>query len=64
MPQIETTTLYRPLGPQELELIWQTGWRAFPPRLTEQPIFYPVLNEEYARQIARAWNGKAMDPFL
>jgi len=31
----------------------------FPPRLAEQPIFYPVLNEEYARQIARDWNVPA-----
>ena len=59
MPQPETTTLYRPVGPEELELIKQADWSAFPPRLPEQPIFYPVLNEEYATQIARAWNVKA-----
>ncbi len=52
----ETTTLYRPVGPEELALIAGGGYRAFPPRLPEQPIFYPVLNEEYARQIARDWN--------
>lgn len=51
-----TMTLYRPVGPKELALIRQLGWRAFPPRLPEQPIFYPVLNEQYARQIARDWN--------
>lgn len=51
-----TTTLFRPVGPKELELIRHLGWRAFPPRLPEQPIFYPVLNEQYARQIARDWN--------
>ena len=51
-----TTTLYRPVGPAELELIAATGWRSFPPRLPEQPIFYPVLNEEYASQIAERWN--------
>ncbi|HJZ97785.1 MAG TPA: hypothetical protein VKE70_14845, partial [Candidatus Solibacter sp.] len=45
-----------PTGPRELELIRDSGWRAFPPRLAEQPIFYPVLNEEYATQIARDWN--------
>jgi len=55
----ETTTLYRPVGPKELELIAATGYREFPPRLPEQPIFYPVLNEEYARQIARDWNVSA-----
>jgi hypothetical protein len=30
--------------------------RGFPPRLVQQPIFYPVVNLEYARQIARDWN--------
>jgi hypothetical protein len=53
-----TTTLYRPVGSKELELIAQSGYRAFPPRLPEQPIFYPVRNEAYARQIARDWNAK------
>jgi len=43
----ETIILYRPVGPKELELIRAGGYRAFPPRLPEQPIFYPVLNEEY-----------------
>jgi hypothetical protein len=53
-----TTTLFRPVGPKELALIEASGWRAFPPRLPEQPIFYPVLNEEYATQIARDWDVK------
>jgi hypothetical protein len=55
----ETTILYRPVGPQELALIRAGCLRAFPPRLPQQPIFYPVLNEEYARQIARDWNVKS-----
>jgi hypothetical protein len=55
----ETVTLWRPVGPKELELIRQTGMRAFPPRLPEQPIFYPVLSEEYAVKIARDWNVPA-----
>ena len=50
--------LYRPVGLNELKLIAQTGFTAFPPRLPEQPIFYPVLNFEYAEQIARGWNTK------
>jgi hypothetical protein len=54
----ETTELFRPVGQAELELIEQSGSTAFPPRLPEQPIFYPVLNEAYARQIAREWNAK------
>jgi len=51
-------TLFRPVGQKELDLIRQSGWKAFPPRLSHQPIFYPVLNEEYAIQIARDWNTK------
>ncbi|MFJ6015027.1 ADP-ribosylation/crystallin J1 [Streptomyces sp. NPDC092952] len=53
-----TTTLWRPTGPEELELVRQSGWRAWPPRLPEQPLFYPVLDEEYAITIARDWNVK------
>ncbi len=52
--------LYRPVGPKELELIAQSGYEAFPPRLPDQPIFYPVLNFEYAVQIARDWNSKGV----
>jgi len=52
------TTLYRPTGEKELALIRASGWGEFPPRLPEQPIFYPVLNEEYATQIARDWNTR------
>src|SRR6186713_2426760 len=55
----ETTILYRPVGAKELALIEQSGWTKFPPRLAEQPIFYPVMNEEYAIQIARDWNVAA-----
>jgi hypothetical protein len=54
-----TRVLYRPVGPAELRLVRDSGWRRFPPRLPEQPIFYPVENEEYARQIARDWNVKS-----
>jgi hypothetical protein len=53
------TIWYRPVGPKELERIAVSRYREFPPRLPEQPIFYPVLNEEYARQIARDWNVPA-----
>lgn len=51
--------LYRPVGLEELALIWDSGCREFPPRLPEQPIFYPVTSAEYATQIARDWNTKA-----
>lgn len=53
------TTLYRPVGPRELELIAASGWKAFPPRLPEQPIFYPVTNLAYALQITVEWNVPA-----
>lgn len=49
-------TLYRPIAWKELELIAESGWKRFPPRLEWQPIFYPVLNQSYAEQIAREWN--------
>jgi len=55
-PNEETITLWRPVGRKEIELIRQTSMRAFPPRLPEQPIFYPVLSEEYAVKIAHDWN--------
>ena len=55
---METRTLYRPVGLFELRLIRDLNYRAFPPRLPHQPIFYPVLNEDYAIQIARDWNTK------
>ena len=58
----DTATLYRPVGQRELELIRDSGSRSFPPRLPEQPIFYPVLSEEYATKIARDWNAKHNDP--
>lgn len=48
--------LYRPVGPKEYALIEESGFTRFPPRLLEQPIFYPVLNIEYARHIASQWN--------
>jgi hypothetical protein len=55
----EIVILFRPVGPEELKLIAAASFRAFPPRLPEQPIFYPVLSEEYAIKIARDWNVQA-----
>ena len=54
----EATLLYRPVGQKELDLIRESGYTEFPPRLPEQPIFYPVLTEEYATKIARDWNTR------
>ena len=56
MAQEETTTLWRPVSPEELELVRASGMPAFPPRLPEQPISYPVLSEAYAIKIAHDWN--------
>ncbi len=53
---METVTLYRPTGPDELKLVRESGFKKWPPRLQGQPIFYPVTNEEYAREIAVKWN--------
>lgn len=50
--------LYRPVGVKELDLILNTGCRRYPERLPTQPIFYPVLNQEYAAEIAKLWNTK------
>jgi len=52
-------TLWRPTGPAELDLLRDNGWKRWPPRLPDQPIFYPVLNEDYAIRIARDWNVPA-----
>ncbi len=52
----DIVVLWRPTGQEELDLVAASGWRAWPPRLPEQPIFYPVCSEEYATRIAREWN--------
>lgn len=49
-------TLFRPVNQAELDLIAALEWKTFPPRLPEQPIFYPVLNEQYAIDISKRWN--------
>lgn len=54
----DVTTLYRPVGQAEFDLIRTSEFRQFPPRLPGQPFFYPVLSESYATQIARDWNTK------
>lgn len=58
---MKTKTLYRPVGEKEMLLIIESNYRKFPPRLNWQPIFYPVLNEEYASEIAEKWNTRDED---
>jgi len=53
---MKLVTLYRPVGQKELKLVKESGFRRFPPRLEWQPIFYPVMNQAYAEQIAKQWN--------
>lgn len=53
--------LFRPVGANELELIIDSGMKHFPARLHWQPIFYPVLNIEYAIEIAERWNMRDQD---
>ncbi|MCH2235597.1 MAG: hypothetical protein MK078_15255 [Crocinitomicaceae bacterium] len=40
--------LFRPIGIGEYKLIRESDYKAFPPRLEWQPIFYPVTNQAYA----------------
>ncbi|AZB00755.1 ADP-ribosylation/crystallin J1 [Chryseobacterium joostei] len=55
---MKTKTLYRPVGEKEMILIIDSGYKSFPPRLEWQPIFYPVLDEAYASEIAEKWNTR------
>ncbi|WP_336686856.1 ADP-ribosylation/crystallin J1 [Chryseobacterium bernardetii] len=55
---MKTTRLYRPVGEKEMVLIIENGYKKFPPRLEWQPIFYPVLDENYASEIAEKWNTR------
>ena len=59
MNKIVTITMYRPTGPQELQLVADSGFAKWPPRLPDQPIFYPVTNEQYAIDISSDWNVRA-----
>ena len=53
--QATTVTMYRPCGQEELDLVIASGYKKWPPRLPWQPIFYPVTNEKYAREVNK-WN--------
>ena len=54
----EIVEMFRPTGPEELQLVVESGFKKWPPRLPMQPIFYPVTNEQYAKEIAVKWNIK------
>lgn len=55
----DEVVLWRPTGQAERDLVAASQWRAWPPRLPDQPMFYPVANRWYATKIARAWNVPA-----
>ncbi|MFP3832515.1 ADP-ribosylation/crystallin J1 [Chryseobacterium sp. SIMBA_028] len=55
---MKTKRLYRPVGEKEMILIIKNEYKKFPPRLEWQPIFYPVLDEDYASEIAEKWNTR------
>ena len=52
-----TKTLYRQVGLKEMALILQAEGEAFPPRLPEQPIFYPVLNRTDRQRVEYRGQG-------
>ncbi|MDQ0592218.1 hypothetical protein QFZ37_000587 [Chryseobacterium ginsenosidimutans] len=55
---MKITRLYRPVGEKEMILIIENNYKKFPLRLEWQPIFYPVLDENYASEIAEKWNTR------
>lgn len=52
---LEAVTMYRPCNQAELDLVIASDYKRWPPRLPGQPIFYPVTNLQYARDV-NAWN--------
>lgn len=55
---MKRTTLYMPVGEKEMVLILESNFKKFPSRLEWQPIFYPVLDEDYTSEIAEKWNTR------
>mgnify|MGYP001475931833 CR=1 FL=1 len=56
--------LFRPVGKAEYDLIAESGFTAYPPRLPEQPIFYPVLNEKMPEKLRRSGIGDTPTPSI
>ncbi|HWS36466.1 MAG TPA: ADP-ribosylation/crystallin J1 [Actinoplanes sp.] len=54
---VETTALWRPAGPRELDLIRASGWRRWPPVPLERLYFYPILSESFAVTGAQHWTS-------
>ncbi|MEN8671348.1 MULTISPECIES: hypothetical protein [unclassified Ketobacter] len=51
-----TTTLFRPVGPGQLQAVLECDCRRFPARRPNQKFFYPLLHECFARRIAWQWH--------
>ena len=49
-------TLYRPVGPGQLAAIIAADWRAFPSQWSNQPFFFPLMDQAYAERVAQQWN--------
>ena len=52
---MDVIACYRPTGQKELDLVADSNYSKWPPRLPEQDIFYPVTNEQYAIELTQ-WN--------
>ena len=55
--------LWRPMGQKELDLIAQSDWMAFPPRLPDQPIFilYVILTMRPRLPVTGIQRGRTTD---
>ena len=51
-------TLWRPVGPKELDLIRQSGMRAFLPRLPQQPAFSGQRPDYRKTGLSRSYSGQ------
>jgi hypothetical protein len=49
--------LFRSVGEKEFRIIQQRGFKSFPARLPGQPVFHPVLNKQYAMELAAKHNA-------
>ena len=45
--------LFKPVGLDELRLMYDANMRSFPSHVDHQPVFYPAPNLDYAVKIAR-----------
>lgn len=53
---MDTVTLYRAIGPGQMQAILDRDCARFPARLPQQKFFFPLLTEAFANYIAQEWN--------